>query len=131
VPFRNLPVSPRLPIIGNPNNPNNPLGALGGGCGPKDHKRACRLQPRLFPLRSNQVLQTFLVTTSYYGGRVVPSFGMFYDWVGGFVFQPGVTYVRDPFRFTMDYTSVSSVAAQQFGTVRDKDNFRVQVEYVF
>ncbi len=77
------------------------------------------------------MLQTLLITTSYYGGRIVPSFGMFYDWVGGLVFQPGVTYVRDPFRVTVDYTSVKSVAAQQFGTVRDKDNARFQVEYVF
>ena len=47
------------------------------------------------------------------------------------VVQPGVTLVKDPFRFTFDYTSVTSVAAQQFGTVRDKDNVRFQVEYVF
>jgi hypothetical protein len=31
----------------------------------------------------------------------------------------------------MDYTAVTSVAAQQFGTVRDRDNIRFQVEYVF
>jgi hypothetical protein len=143
VPFRNLPVSSKLPIIGNPNDPNNPLGALGGGCGPKvkgapkgpggtrPGTRACELQPRLFPLQDNQFLQTLLITTAYSGGRIVPSFGIFYDWVGGWVFQPGVTLVKDPFRFTMDYTSISAVAAQQFGAVRDKDNVRFQVEYVF
>jgi hypothetical protein len=141
-PYRNLPVDPRLPVIGNPNNPNAPLGALGGGCGPKtgaknpltgvrNGTRACNLQPRLYPLRDDQFLQTFLITTQYSGGRIVPSFGVFYDWVGGWVFQPGVTLVRDPFRFTVDYTSISAVAAQQFGAVRDKDNVRFQVEYVF
>src|SRR5262245_35225039 len=142
-PFRNGPVSPRLPIVGNPNNPNNPLGALGGGCGPKvpnapkgpggqrPGTRACNLNPRFYPLQDNQFLQTFLITTAYSGGRIVPSFGVFYDWVGGWVFQPGVTFVRDPFRLTMDYTSISAVAAQQFGAVRDKDNIRFQVEYVF
>jgi hypothetical protein len=146
-PYRNLPVSPKLPIVGNPNNPNNvltPLLGPIGGCGPRVRgsaknpvtgtrpgTRACNLQPRFYPLRDDQFLQTFLITTSYSGGRIVPSFGVFYDWVGGWVFQPGVTLVRDPFRFTMDYTSISSVAAQQFGTVRDKDNVRFQVEYVF
>ncbi len=36
MPFRNGPVSPKLPIVGNPNNPGNTLGPLlGGGCGPK------------------------------------------------------------------------------------------------
>ena len=143
VPFRNLPVDPRIPVIGNPNNPNNALPGV-GGCGPKvkgasknpitgqrPGSRACQLQPRLFPLQDDQVLQTLLITTAYSGGRIVPSFGIFYDWVGAWVFQPGVTFVRDPFRFTMDYTSVSAVAAQQFGAVRDRDNVRFQVEYVF
>ncbi len=130
VPFRNLPVSPRIPVIGNPNNPNNPLPGV-GGCGPRGRKRPCQLSPRLLPLKDDQFLQTLLITTAYSGGRIVPFLGMFYDWVGGVVVQPGVTLVRDPFRFTVDYTSVTSVAAQQFGAVRDKDNVRFQVEFVF
>ena len=45
---------------------------------------------------------------SYSGGRIVPFFGMFYDWAGRAAScQPGVTLVRDPFRFTIDYTPVS------------------------
>jgi len=141
VPFRNLPVDPRLPLIGNPGADGNVLPGI-GGCGAKvpgapkiggsrPGTRACNLQPRLFPQKSDRYLQTLLITTSYSGGRIVPFLGMFYDWVGGVVVQPGVTLVRDPFRFTMDYTSVTSVAAQQFGTVRDRDNIRFQVEYVF
>jgi hypothetical protein len=117
-PYRNLPLSSSIPIIGT-------------SCGPPNKHRPCNLSPRFYPLQENQVLQTLLITTSYSGGRWVPSFGMFYDWVGGLVFQPGVTYVRDPFRVVFDYTSVKSVAAQQFGAVRDKDNLRFQVEYVF
>ena len=120
----------KIPVIGDPNNPGNILQGV-GGCGPKGNKRACNIQPRFYPLQQDQVLQTLLITTSYSGGRIVPFLGMFYDWVGGVVVQPGVTLVRDPFRFTFDYTSVTSVAAQQFGTVRDKDNVRFQVEYVF
>jgi hypothetical protein len=117
-PYRNLPVSKNILL-------------LGTNCGPPNNHRACRLSPRFYPLKDDEILQTLLITTSYSGGRIVPSFGMFYDWVGGMVFQPGVTYVRDPFRVTMDYTAVQSVAAQQFGAVRDKDNVRFQVEYVF
>ena len=141
VPFRNLPVDPR--IAGHrQSRRRRPLAALGGGCGPKtgaeNPPAACatgrapasstRASSRNGTIR---FLQTFLITTAYSGGRIVPSFGVFYDWVGGWVFQPGVTLVRDPFRFTMDYTSISAVAAQQFGAVRDKDNVRFQVEYVF
>jgi hypothetical protein len=64
-------------------------------------------------------------------GRIIPSYGMFYDWQGAFVFQPGVTYLRDPFRFITDYTRVEAAPTGQFGTVRDRDNVRFQVEYVF
>jgi hypothetical protein len=72
-----------------------------------------------------------LITTSYYGGRIIPTYGMFYDWQGAFVFQPGVTYSRDPFRVLADYTRVQGVPTGQFGAVRDRDNIRFQVEYVF
>ena len=56
---------------------------------------------------------------------------MFYDWQGVFVVQPGVVYIRDPFRFLMDYTAVQGPPTGQLGTVRDRDNVRFQVEYVF
>jgi hypothetical protein len=118
VTFRNTPVSSRLLIVGN-------------SCGPVNKRRPCWLQPRLFHLDDNRFLQTLLITTSYSGGRIVPQFGVFYDWQGAFVFQPGVALIRDPFRVIMDYTRVDAVPTGQFGTVRDRDNVRFQVEYVF
>jgi hypothetical protein len=39
--------------------------------------------------------------------------------------------VRDPFRFIVDYTAVVGAPTGQFGAVRDKDNVRMQVEFVF
>src|SRR4029453_13358263 len=61
VPFRNLPVDPRLPLVGNPGAEGNVLPGI-GGCGPKvpnapkvggsrPGTRACPLQPRLYPLQ--------------------------------------------------------------------------------
>jgi hypothetical protein len=91
----------------------------------------CSLQPRLYHLNDDRILQTLLITTSYSGGRVVPFYGMFYDWQGAVVFQPGVQLVRDPFRFIADYTRIEGAPTGQFGAVRDRDNIRFQVEYVF
>ena len=102
-----------------------------GGCGPEGKKRACKLRPRFYRLADDRFLQTLLITTSYSGGRIVPYFGTFYDWQGAFVFQPGIQLVRDPFRFVMDYTAVVGNPTGQFGAVRDKDNIRAQVEFVF
>jgi len=90
-----------------------------------------KLRPRLYHLADNRFLQTLLITTSYSAGRVVPQFGMFYDWQGAIVFQPGVTLVRDPFRVVFDYTRIDGAPTGQFGAVRDKDNVRFQFEYVF
>ena len=120
-----LPVAFRLTAV------DNSIPIIGNGCGPKSARRACRLEPRLFHLDDDRFLHTLLVTTSYYGGRIVPSYGMFYDWQGAFVFQPGAAYVRDPFRFITDYTRVEAAPTGQFGAVRDRDNVRFQVEYVF
>jgi len=117
VPYRNIPVSRQIPIVGTP-------GCQGGS-------RACRLRPRLFPIADDRLLNTLLVTTSYMGGRLSPSFGVLYDWQGPLALQPGVTVVRDPFRLVVDYTFVHGPPAAEIGTLRDRDNVRFQVEYVF
>ncbi len=116
VPFRSIPVDKSIPFVG-----FNP------GCGGKP----CKLRPRLYHLADNRFLQTLLITSSYSAGRIVPQFGMFYDWQGAIVFQPGVTLVRDPFRAVFDYTRIDGAPTGQFGAVRDRDNVRFQFEYVF
>ena len=56
---------------------------------------------------------------------------MFYDWQGMFLFQPNVRFVRDPWRFIVDYSAINSgVFRNQIGLVRDRSNVRFQVEYV-
>jgi hypothetical protein len=133
VPYRNIPVGNQTPVIGTKGGINDVLNGIGvaTGCGKKGQKRPCPLQPRLYHLNDDRFLQTLLITTSYSGGRVVPSFGMFYDWQGALVFQPGVLLTRDPFRFIVDYTRIEGAPTGQFGAVRDRDNMRFQVEYVF
>ncbi len=121
VPFRNIAVDSSLPLIGNSCG-RNPVPGQG---------RPCWLQPRLLHLDDDRFLHTLLITTAYSGGRIVPSLGMFYDWQGAIVMQPGVALIRDPFRFVTDYTRITSVPSGQFGAVRDRDNVRFQVEYVF
>jgi hypothetical protein len=125
VPFRSISVDKTFPIIGT-------QGRIGIGCKVKGGRTVpCLLRPRLLHLDDDRFLHTLLVTTSYYGGRIIPSYGMFYDWQGAFVFQPGVTYVRDPFRFITDYTRIQAAPTGQFGAVRDRDNVRFQIEFVF
>jgi hypothetical protein len=130
VPYRNVRVGNNTPIVGDPDAPGQLIPGV-GGCGRRGNKHACPLRPRLLRLADDRFLHTLLITTSYSGGRIVPALGMFYDWQGGLVVQPGVQLVRDPFRFIMDYTMVDANPTGQFGAVRDRDNVRFQVEYVF
>ena len=125
---RNIGVNSNAPIVG----VDGPAPGLGQGCvSKKGVTRNCALQPRLLHLDDDRFLHTILITTSYRGGRIVPQLGAFYDWQGAWVVQPGVQFVRDPFRFVMDYTGVFGAPTGQFGAVLDRDNIRFQVEYVF
>lgn len=115
----NFAVNKALPLAGtlctNNTNPGN----------------ACFVRPRFIHLQDNQFLHTLLVSTSYFGGKVIPQLVAAYDWQGVWLSQPGVTLVRDPFRFVFDYTRIDGAPTAQIGTLRDRDNIRFQAEYVF
>lgn len=94
---------------------------------------------RVVQVPQDQFLHTLLINTTYNTAipftdttvQTTPGFGMFYDWQGMLVFQPSVRFVRDPWRFIVDYTNINSgVYKQTFGLVRDRDNVRLQLEYV-
>ncbi len=82
---------------------------------------------------ADQFLQTLLITTPYYGGRILPSVTLVYDWHGAWVFQPSLTYSIDPFRLTMTYNFLTATGLQGgsgISLLRDRDNLLFQVEYV-
>ena len=94
---------------------------------------------RTVPRVEDQFLQTFLVNTTYntripftnYNIQTTPGLAMFYDWQGMVLFQPSLRFVRDPWRFIVDYTTIDSgVFRGEIGFVRDRSNVRVQLEYV-
>ncbi len=94
---------------------------------------------RIVSRRPTELLQTLLINTTYNVNipltqlttQMTPGFGMFYDWQGMLVFQPSLRFLRDPWRFIVDYTTINSgVFDYQFGLVRDRSNVRFQIEYV-
>jgi hypothetical protein len=81
----------------------------------------------------DQYLQTLLITSPYYGGRSLPSLGIFYDWSGAWVLQPSFTYSVDPFRFTVTYNFLAATdlkGGAGISLLRDRDNILFQIEYV-
>jgi uncharacterized protein DUF1302 len=91
------------------------------------------VEPNFIKQSTDQFLQTFFVSTSYMSGKVNPAFVFFYDWSGSMVWQPSITLVRDPFRFSVDYSILSAHTLKGNSGVsllRDRDNIQFRLEYV-
>jgi hypothetical protein len=76
-----------------------------------------------------QIINTLSISTSYRSGVISPALNFFYDWQGAWVVQPGVTFTRDPFRFTVQYSYIDG-QFNGIGFLRDRDNLIFQVEVV-
>ena len=82
---------------------------------------------------TDQYLQTLLISTSYFSSQVNPQVTLFYDWGGAILFQPAVTFLHDPFRFSIDYTLIEASTLKGGSGVsllRDRDNVQFRLEYV-
>jgi len=91
------------------------------------------IEPIFVKNYANQYVQTLFIGTSYAGGRVEPSFTALYDWSGAVTLIPSVTFVHDPFRFTLsyDYLEAGSLKGNSgVSLLRDRDNVLFQFEYV-
>ena len=58
---------------------------------------------------------------------------MFYDWGGGFVYQPSITFSRDPFRFALSYSILDAhtyKGGSGVSLLKDRDNVEFRLEYV-
>jgi hypothetical protein len=81
----------------------------------------------------DQYLQTLLITTSYRSGTINPALLMFYDWGGAFLYQPSITFSRDPFRFAVSYSILDShtyKGGSGVSLLKDRDNVEFRLEYV-
>jgi hypothetical protein len=78
-------------------------------------------------------LNTLLVTTSYRSSTIEPQFVLLYDWGGAFLYQPGVTFRYDPFRFVVDASFISAHTLKGGSGVslyKDRSNVQFRIEYV-
>ena len=82
-------------------------------------------------------LNTLSINTLYSAGyffnlsQVQPALGFQYDWEGTWVIQPGITFLRDPFRFQIQYSWIDGrFSAGGIGTLADKDNLAFRVDYL-
>jgi hypothetical protein len=76
-----------------------------------------------------QIINTLSVSTSYRSGVISPALVFLYDWQGSWLVQPGITFVRDPFRVIVQYNYIDG-QFNGIGFLRDRDNIIVQLEFV-
>ena len=91
------------------------------------------IDPVFITQPKNQLLQTFFIGTSYRSGTINPGFTMFYDWGGAFLYQPSISYSRDPFRVVVDYSLLDAhtyKGGSGISLLKDRDNVQLRVEYV-
>lgn len=92
-----------------------------------------RVEPLFIQQPADQYLQTFFIGTSYHSGVINPSLTVFYDWGGALLYQPAVTFSRDPFRFAIDYSIIdahSPKGGSGVSLLKDRDNVQFRLEYV-
>jgi hypothetical protein len=92
-----------------------------------------QLEPILVGQPINQYLQTLFIGTSYRSGTINPGFTMYYDWGGALLYQPGIMFSRDPFRFAIDFTVVDAhmyKGGSGVSLLKDRDNVQFRLEYV-
>ena len=95
--------------------------------------RGQRVDPQFVTQPKNQLLQTFFIGTSYRSGTINPGFTLFYDWGGAILYQPSLSYNRDPFRVIVDYSLIDAhtyKGGSGISLLKDRDNVQFRVEYV-
>ena len=72
---------------------------------------------------------TGLITTNYLKGSLTPQLALAYDARGAWLFLPSVQYVREPFRFGLQYAAVVGNFVS-FGALRDRDQIAFTFAYL-
>lgn len=91
------------------------------------------VEPSLIKQPTDTFLHTLFISTAYRSGTINPAFIFFYDWGGALVYQPSVTFIYDPFRFSIDYSILQAgtlKAGSGVSLLRDRDNIAFRFEYV-
>src|SRR5262249_53528010 len=89
------------------------------------------VEPVFITQPKDQYLQTLFITSSFRSGTISPSMVVFYDWGGAFVYQPGVTFLHDPFRFAIDYSILDAhiyKGGSGVSLLKDRDNVQFRFE---
>jgi hypothetical protein len=83
-----------------------------------------------FPhIQSTEHILTALVNTNYMKGSITPQMAAAYDLSGVWLLLPSINYIREPFRFGIQYAGIVGQYTS-FGLFRDRDQIAVTFAYL-
>ena len=81
----------------------------------------------VFPgVKETEHIFTAVVSTMYRKGTIVPTMAVAYDVRGAWLVNPVVNFIREPFRFALQYSAIAGNFTS-FGLFRDRD----QISFIF
>ena len=81
----------------------------------------------VFPkVKETEHIFTAVMSTMYRNGTIVPTVAVAYDVRGAWLINPVVNFIREPFRFTLQYSAIAGNYTA-FGVFRDRD----QITFIF
>jgi hypothetical protein len=84
----------------------------------------------LFPkLKQYENSITAILSTTYMKGNLLPQLALAYDPRGAWLVQPQVNYIREPFRFSIQYSAIEGNFTN-FGLFRDRDQISFTLSYL-
>lgn len=89
---------------------------------------------------SNSVVQTFIANTNYSAAyffnlaQIQPGITYLYDWEGAWLLQPSISFVRNQWKFRVEYNAIEgrflAGLGGGIGTLKDKDNLTFRIDYL-
>jgi hypothetical protein len=80
-------------------------------------------------IKEFQTIFTFMINTTYMQGTLNPQFAFAYDVVGAWLFLPQINYIKEPFRFGLQYAGIVG-QFDSFGLFRDRDQITFMLSYM-
>ena len=72
---------------------------------------------------------TGMINTMYMKGTLIPQFAFAYDTTGAWLFLPSIQYIKEPFRFGLQYAGIVG-QFNSFGLFRDRDQITFTLTYL-
>ena len=83
-----------------------------------------------FPhVKKTEHILTLIINTNYKKGSITPQMAAAYDLSGVWLFLPSINYIREPFRFGIQYAGIVGVY-KSFGVFRDRDQISFTFTYL-